>query len=176
MRTVRQIPPAAARTGATISTAQAQPSVPTASRVVATRPTASSVAAAAATSPSQSDNATRYLPFVGVAVVLLALGGLALFFIEVRKPRSKIAPVTLARRQAAPQARTVRSNVNRAAETVIGRDPSNGGLCRRSSVSRHHAKISSVAGDFGIEDLHSTNGTRVNGARESRDRSWPTMI
>ncbi|MBV9600232.1 MAG: FHA domain-containing protein [Chloroflexi bacterium] len=132
--------------------------------------------AAAATSPSQSDNATRYLPFVGVAVVLLALGGLALFFIEVRKPRSKIAPVTLARRQAAPQARTVRSNVNRAAETVIGRDPSNGGLCRRSSVSRHHAKISSVAGDFGIEDLHSTNGTRVNGARESRDRSWPTMI
>ena len=37
-------------------------------------------------------------------------------------------------------------------------------------VSRHHARILVVDGDFWIEDLNSTNGTRVNGATVTKQK------
>jgi pSer/pThr/pTyr-binding forkhead associated (FHA) protein len=55
-------------------------------------------------------------------------------------------------------------------ETVIGRDATNAAYVDDRQVSRHHARITLVDGDFWIEDLNSTNGTRVNGATVTRQK------
>jgi hypothetical protein len=54
--------------------------------------------------------------------------------------------------------------LSRSTDTVIGRDSTNNGFVDDRQVSRHHARITCVDGDFWIEDLNSLNGTRVNGA------------
>jgi pSer/pThr/pTyr-binding forkhead associated (FHA) protein len=46
---------------------------------------------------------------------------------------------------------------------TVGRDPDNAIEVDDALVSRHHAVIQKVKDDFFIEDLHSTNGTFVNG-------------
>lgn len=48
-------------------------------------------------------------------------------------------------------------------ETFIGRSSSNDIIFDDSLVSGQHAKVSYADGKFWIEDLGSTNGTRVNG-------------
>lgn len=55
-------------------------------------------------------------------------------------------------------------------ELLIGRQaPGDGTLGNDIEISRRHARISAVAGGgFQIEDLGSTNGTWVNGARADR--------
>jgi FHA domain-containing protein/Big-like domain-containing protein len=60
--------------------------------------------------------------------------------------------------------------VSRNTETVIGRDSSNLAYIDDRQVSRHHARISCVDGDFWIEDLNSLNGTRVNGAAVTKQK------
>jgi hypothetical protein len=60
--------------------------------------------------------------------------------------------------------------LSRSTETVIGRDSSNNAFVDDRQVSRHHARISCVDGDFWIEDLNSLNGTRVNGATVSKQK------
>jgi FHA domain-containing protein/Big-like domain-containing protein len=60
--------------------------------------------------------------------------------------------------------------LSRSTETVIGRDSTNAAYVDDRQVSRHHAKISCVDGDFWIEDLNSLNGTRVNGATVTRQK------
>jgi DNA-binding winged helix-turn-helix (wHTH) protein len=51
---------------------------------------------------------------------------------------------------------------------LTGRDDACALVIDASTVSRHHARITVVAGAATIEDLGSTNGTHVNGARISR--------
>jgi len=54
-------------------------------------------------------------------------------------------------------------------ETItIGRLPDNTIQIEDGSVSSHHAKITSLDGRFELEDLDSTNGTRVNGQRQQK--------
>jgi hypothetical protein len=53
--------------------------------------------------------------------------------------------------------------LSRAAPTIIGRDASLAAAVEDRQVSRHHAKITCEGEEFWIEDLNSTNGTRVNG-------------
>lgn len=60
--------------------------------------------------------------------------------------------------------------LSRSAETVIGRDSANAGYVDDRQVSRHHARITCIDGDFWIEDLNSLNGTRVNGATVSKQK------
>ncbi|MBV9602525.1 MAG: FHA domain-containing protein [Chloroflexi bacterium] len=60
--------------------------------------------------------------------------------------------------------------LSRFKETVIGRDASNAAYVDDRQVSRHHARILAVDGDFWIEDLNSTNGTRVNGATVTKQK------
>ncbi|HEY1297163.1 MAG TPA: FHA domain-containing protein [Chloroflexota bacterium] len=60
--------------------------------------------------------------------------------------------------------------LSRFKETVIGRDSTNAAYVDDRQVSRHHAKILVVDGDFWIEDLNSTNGTRVNGATVTKQK------
>jgi hypothetical protein len=60
--------------------------------------------------------------------------------------------------------------LSRFKETVIGRDANNGAFVDDRQVSRHHARIVVVDGDFWIEDLNSTNGTRVNGSTITRQK------
>jgi hypothetical protein len=50
---------------------------------------------------------------------------------------------------------------------TAGRDDECGFVIDASTVSRHHARITVVAGTVTIEDLESTNGTHVNGSRIS---------
>jgi pSer/pThr/pTyr-binding forkhead associated (FHA) protein len=52
-------------------------------------------------------------------------------------------------------------------ETLIGRNPTTDITLLDESISREHAIVAwdAVAGCFAIEDLQSTNGTRVNGKR-----------
>jgi pSer/pThr/pTyr-binding forkhead associated (FHA) protein len=54
-----------------------------------------------------------------------------------------------------------------AEETLIGRNPTTDITLLDESVSREHAIVSwdAETGAFHIEDLQSTNGTRVNGKR-----------
>ena len=52
--------------------------------------------------------------------------------------------------------------------TTIGRIPSNDIHLAVKSVSMHHAKIISFHGNFFLEDLHSTNGTSINGHRVNK--------
>lgn len=60
--------------------------------------------------------------------------------------------------------------LSRLQETVIGRDSSNAAYVDDRQVSRHHARIALVDGNFWIEDLNSTNGTRVNGTTVTRQK------
>jgi pSer/pThr/pTyr-binding forkhead associated (FHA) protein len=54
-----------------------------------------------------------------------------------------------------------------AEETLIGRNPTTDITLLDESISREHAIVAwdAETGVFGIEDLQSTNGTRVNGKR-----------
>ena len=54
-----------------------------------------------------------------------------------------------------------------AEETLIGRNPTTDITLLDESISREHAIVAwdAAAGCFSIEDLQSTNGTRVNGKR-----------
>lgn len=49
------------------------------------------------------------------------------------------------------------------ASVVLGRHPACDIVLESASVSRQHARILSVEGDFYLEDLHSRNGTFLNG-------------
>jgi len=60
--------------------------------------------------------------------------------------------------------------LSRFKETVIGRDSTNAAYVDDRQVSRHHARILVVEGDFWIEDLNSTNGTRVNGTTVTKQK------
>jgi FHA domain len=60
--------------------------------------------------------------------------------------------------------------LSRSSETVIGRDASNAAAVDDRQVSRHHARIICADGDFWIEDLNSTNGTRVNGVKVEKQK------
>lgn len=53
-------------------------------------------------------------------------------------------------------------------ETLIGRNPRTDVTLVDEGVSRDHAVISSEDGTYAIEDLGTTNGTRVNGKRVRR--------
>lgn len=58
-------------------------------------------------------------------------------------------------------------------ELVLGRQTDGEGQFADSEMSRHHARIARGVGeDYGIEDLGSSNGTLVNGARIS----GPTLL
>ena len=48
-------------------------------------------------------------------------------------------------------------------EMIVGRAPDSSVALLDSEVSRHHARLRLVAGQVEVEDLDSTNGTRVNG-------------
>ena len=50
-------------------------------------------------------------------------------------------------------------------QTVLGRDPFCDVILPLRSISRQHARILAERGQFYIEDLHSLNGTFVNGQR-----------
>ena len=61
------------------------------------------------------------------------------------------------------------------AETVIGRNPTTDITLLDEGISREHAIVhfDPEAGGFVIEDLQSTNGTKVNGARVRSARLRP---
>jgi pSer/pThr/pTyr-binding forkhead associated (FHA) protein len=50
-------------------------------------------------------------------------------------------------------------------ETLIGRSPSAHLCVADDSISREHAVVLLEGDDYVLEDLQSTNGTRVNGKR-----------
>ncbi len=52
----------------------------------------------------------------------------------------------------------------------MGRDASNSIQFHDTEVSRHHAEVRRIDGDYVISDLHSSNGTFVNGQRIERHR------
>jgi len=92
-----------------------------------------------------------------------------------RVPLTDMTMVSNRRPQLLPKAKLlVRPDreipLNRATETVIGRDANNAAFIDDRQVSRHHARISVIDGDFWIEDLNSTNGTRVNGATINKQK------
>ncbi len=60
--------------------------------------------------------------------------------------------------------------LSRNGETIIGRDAGNAAAVDDRQVSRHHARITCSDGDFWIEDLNSTNGTRVNGVKVDKQK------
>src|SRR5262249_44702320 len=51
---------------------------------------------------------------------------------------------------------------------VIGREPDLDVSLRSTAISRRHAQISCVHGDYFVEDLGSKNGTLLNGKRVDR--------
>jgi pSer/pThr/pTyr-binding forkhead associated (FHA) protein len=48
---------------------------------------------------------------------------------------------------------------------TLGRDPKSSIILKDKLASREHAVIQKIRDDFYIQDLHSTNGTYVNGKR-----------
>ncbi|MCX7610999.1 MAG: FHA domain-containing protein [Ignavibacterium sp.] len=51
---------------------------------------------------------------------------------------------------------------------IIGRQDGNDIVIKENNISRQHAKITFINGDFYIEDLNSSNGTYINGIRISQ--------
>ena len=49
-------------------------------------------------------------------------------------------------------------------ETSIGRASDNNIVINEATVSGHHCKIMVVGNNYVVEDLNSTNGTKVNGS------------
>jgi hypothetical protein len=60
--------------------------------------------------------------------------------------------------------------LSRTTPTILGRDASLAAAVEDKQVSRHHAKITCEGDEFWIEDLNSTNGTRVNGVPVERQK------
>jgi hypothetical protein len=92
-----------------------------------------------------------------------------------RVPLENLTMVSKRRPQVLPKASLLvkpdrEIELSRFKETVIGRDSTNAAYVDDRQVSRHHAKILVVDGDFWIEDLNSTNGTRVNGATVTKQK------
>jgi hypothetical protein len=92
-----------------------------------------------------------------------------------RVPLDNLTQISNRRQQLLPKASLLvkpdrEIELSRFKETVIGRDASNGAYVDDRQVSRHHARILMVDGDFWIEDLNSTNGTRVNGATVTKQK------
>ncbi|MCC6747219.1 MAG: sigma 54-interacting transcriptional regulator [Deltaproteobacteria bacterium] len=56
---------------------------------------------------------------------------------------------------------------------IVGREPPADVPIRDHSLSRQHARFEVIDGELWIEDLGSTNGTWINGARVSRSRARP---
>jgi len=57
----------------------------------------------------------------------------------------------------------IREFVVEAAKVTVGRASDNAFCLDDVSVSSHHAEFERVGDDYVLRDLHSTNGTRVNG-------------
>ena len=55
-----------------------------------------------------------------------------------------------------------------AGECVVGRDPSVDFVIEDGSASRRHFRIFQEEGSYWVEDLESTNGTRINGRKAKR--------
>ena len=55
-----------------------------------------------------------------------------------------------------------------AGDCVVGRDPSADFVLEERGASRRHFRVYQDAGQYFVEDLGSTNGTRVNGRRAKR--------
>jgi hypothetical protein len=60
--------------------------------------------------------------------------------------------------------------ISRSSPTIIGRDASSAAFVDDRQASRNHARITCADGEFWIEDLTSTNGTRINGVRIERQQ------
>ena len=60
--------------------------------------------------------------------------------------------------------------VTATAATTIGRDASSSVVLDDAQASRHHARIVFQDDAFWVEDLNSTNGTRVNGDTITRHK------
>lgn len=56
---------------------------------------------------------------------------------------------------------------------TIGRDPDNDLRIRQHGVSRHHARIERIHGEFWLVDTGSTNGTWIGNTRIDRTRMRP---
>jgi hypothetical protein len=92
-----------------------------------------------------------------------------------RVPLDNLTQISNRRQQVLPKASLLvkpdrEIELSRFKETVIGRDSTNAAYVDDRQVSRHHARILLVDGDFWIEDLNSTNGTRVNGATVTKQK------
>jgi pSer/pThr/pTyr-binding forkhead associated (FHA) protein len=72
----------------------------------------------------------------------------------------RVPPLAL---QIARPAHELREQTLTQAETVIGRDPTCEVLLEDEVVSAHHARLSYHHSQWWLEDLHSTNGTKLNG-------------
>ena len=55
-----------------------------------------------------------------------------------------------------------------AGECVVGRDPSADFVIEERGASRRHFRVYQDGGQYFVEDLGSTNGTRINGRRAKR--------
>ncbi len=80
--------------------------------------------------------------------------GMKLHFME-------IPPVALVPLNRSTCARQVLSNET----NYIGREPTNHMVLADGSVSKRHAKLNFVDGNFELEDMNSANGTYLNGER-----------
>lgn len=92
-----------------------------------------------------------------------------------RVPLDNLTQISNRRQQLLPKACLLvkpdrEIELSRFKETVIGRDATNAAYVDDRQVSRHHARITVVDGDFWIEDLNSTNGTRVNGTTVTKQK------
>ena len=58
-------------------------------------------------------------------------------------------------------------------ETTIGRDTASSVVLDDPQASRHHARIVFKEDSFWLEDLGSTNGTRVNGESVKKHKLQP---
>lgn len=90
-------------------------------------------------------------------------------------PLAELTMVGNRRPQVLPKARLlVRPDreipLSRTTDTVIGRDATNAAHIDDRQASRKHARVVCVDDDFWIEDLNSTNGTRVNGAAVTKQK------
>lgn len=63
-----------------------------------------------------------------------------------------------------------RDHILGAGECVVGRDPGAHFVLDDSLTSRRHFRVVAEGGLYFVEDLGSTNGTRLNGRRVARER------
>ena len=118
--------------------------------------------------PPAPDSSPSWLPLAAVGVLVLLAAGAVLLLVRRKKPVQPPAPapapgIYMRLEVLQGQLRAPVTDLNLTEELIVGRDPDCAISFDSPALSRRNTRIFTAGGAVYVEDLHSQNGTKVNG-------------